>query len=126
MSIDPNEKKVFVVLAKQQIKDAPEFDREKHPGDPGYRDELGTYYGPGRARSAARRPDPTPAPSTTAPGLFDESRGSRAPGMQVHAMSGDLERRPPTSPMVPPSLRVASSEVVYGFDLIRGFVPASG
>jgi hypothetical protein len=49
VSIDPNEKKVFVGLAKQQIKDAPEFDREKHLGDPGYRDELGTYYGPGGA-----------------------------------------------------------------------------
>ncbi|WP_185149090.1 hypothetical protein [Streptomyces sp. Ag109_O5-1] len=111
MSIDPNEKKVFVILAKQQIKDAPEFDREKHPGDPGCRDEPGTYYGPGRARSAARRPDPTPAPSTTAPGTL-----RRVPGLSrardAHAMSGDLERRPPTSPMVPPSLRVASREVV--------------
>jgi hypothetical protein len=49
VSIDPDEKKVFIGLAKQQIKDAPEFDREKHLGDPGYRDELGTYYGTGGA-----------------------------------------------------------------------------
>ncbi|MER5521586.1 PRC-barrel domain containing protein [Streptomyces sp. NPDC048254] len=49
VSIDPGEKKVFVGLAKQQIKDAPEFDREKHLGDPGYHDELGTYYGAGGA-----------------------------------------------------------------------------
>jgi hypothetical protein len=48
-SIDPGEKKIFVGLTKQQIKDAPEFEREKHLGDQGYRDELGTYYGAGGA-----------------------------------------------------------------------------
>ncbi|MFE4967374.1 PRC-barrel domain containing protein [Streptomyces sp. NPDC056660] len=49
VSIDPGEKNVFVGLTKQQIKDAPEFDRDKHLGDHGYRDELGTYYGTGGA-----------------------------------------------------------------------------
>ncbi|UXX91829.1 PRC-barrel domain containing protein [Streptomyces sp. AD2-2] len=48
VSIDPNEKKVSVGLTKQQIKDAPEFDREKHLGDRGYHDQVGTYYGTGR------------------------------------------------------------------------------
>ncbi|OIJ66046.1 hypothetical protein [Streptomyces mangrovisoli] len=41
--------KVFVGLAKQQIKDTPEFDREKRLGDLAYRDEVGTYYGTGGA-----------------------------------------------------------------------------
>src|SRR4051812_43664178 len=43
--IDSDDEKVFVDRTKQQIKDAPEFDREKHLGDPGYHDELGAYYG---------------------------------------------------------------------------------
>ncbi|MFF0288782.1 PRC-barrel domain containing protein [Streptomyces sp. NPDC005262] len=47
VSIDPDEQKIFVDRTKQQIKDAPEFDREKHLGDPGYHDQLGTYYGAG-------------------------------------------------------------------------------
>ncbi|WP_405989702.1 PRC-barrel domain containing protein [Streptomyces sp. NBC_00986] len=47
VSIDPKEKKVAVGLTKQQIKDAPEFDREKHLGDRGYHDRVGTYYGTG-------------------------------------------------------------------------------
>jgi len=47
VSIDQGEQKIIVDRTKQQIKDAPEFDREKHLGDQGYRDELGTYYGTG-------------------------------------------------------------------------------
>ncbi|WP_328884121.1 PRC-barrel domain containing protein [Streptomyces sp. NBC_00299] len=46
VSIDLEEQKVFVDRTKQQIKDAPEFDREKHLGDDRYRHDLGTYYGP--------------------------------------------------------------------------------
>ncbi|WP_371680911.1 PRC-barrel domain-containing protein [Streptomyces sp. NBC_01276] len=45
--IDHEEKTVFVERAKEQIKDAPEFHRDKHLGDAGYREELGTYYGTG-------------------------------------------------------------------------------
>ncbi|QES58095.1 PRC domain containing protein [Streptomyces venezuelae] len=45
--IDPEERKVFVDRTKEQIKNAPEFQREKHLGDVGYREELGTYYGAG-------------------------------------------------------------------------------
>ena len=47
VGIDPNERKIFVGLTKQEIKDAPEFDREKHLGNQGYHDELGTHYGRG-------------------------------------------------------------------------------
>ncbi|MFJ5938917.1 PRC-barrel domain-containing protein [Streptomyces sp. NPDC003444] len=45
--IDPEERKIFVDRTKDQIKDAPEFHREKHLDDPVYRDQLGTYYGLG-------------------------------------------------------------------------------
>ncbi|MFE4857835.1 PRC-barrel domain-containing protein [Streptomyces sp. NPDC056670] len=45
--IDHDEQKVFVDRTKDQIKDAPEFHRDKHLGDPAYRAELGTYYGAG-------------------------------------------------------------------------------
>ncbi|MFC4500793.1 MULTISPECIES: PRC-barrel domain containing protein [Streptomyces] len=47
VAIDTNERKVFVDRTKQEIKDAPEFHRDKHLGDRGYHDELGTYYGTG-------------------------------------------------------------------------------
>ncbi|WP_435972335.1 PRC-barrel domain-containing protein [Streptomyces sp. Qhu_M48] len=44
--IDQDDRKVYVDRTKDQIKDAPEFHRDKHLGeDRGYRDELGTYYG---------------------------------------------------------------------------------
>ncbi|MDX6630943.1 MAG: hypothetical protein QOH00_3189 [Gaiellales bacterium] len=44
--VDEEEAKVWVDRTKDQIKNAPEFD-ESMLSDPGYRDELGTYYGPG-------------------------------------------------------------------------------
>ncbi|MEU6071885.1 MULTISPECIES: PRC-barrel domain-containing protein [Streptomyces] len=44
--IDPEDKKILVDRTKEQIKNAPEFHRDKHLGDAGYREELGTYYGP--------------------------------------------------------------------------------
>ncbi|MET9324910.1 PRC-barrel domain-containing protein [Streptomyces sp. NPDC003038] len=45
--VDVEEEKVYVDLTKDQIKNAPEFHREKHLGDAGYREQLGTYYGTG-------------------------------------------------------------------------------
>ncbi|MGW5848767.1 PRC-barrel domain-containing protein [Streptomyces sp. NPDC055254] len=42
--IDPQERKVYVALTKDQIKDSPEYDKDKHRGDAVYRDELGRYY----------------------------------------------------------------------------------
>ncbi|MFG2339919.1 PRC-barrel domain-containing protein [Streptomyces yangpuensis] len=44
VSIDPEERIVYVDRTKGQIKDAPEFHREKHLGDRDYHQELGTYY----------------------------------------------------------------------------------
>ncbi|QGV76888.1 PRC-barrel domain-containing protein [Streptomyces ficellus] len=45
--IDADERTIHVDRTKEQIKNAPEFDREKHLGDAGYNEELGTYYGTG-------------------------------------------------------------------------------
>ncbi|MCX5409581.1 PRC-barrel domain-containing protein [Streptomyces sp. NBC_00335] len=42
--VDVEREKVYVDGTKEQIKDAPEFHREKHLDDVGYREELGTYY----------------------------------------------------------------------------------
>ena len=44
--VDEQEEKVWVDRTKDQIKDSPEYD-EALVSDTGYRDELGTYYGPG-------------------------------------------------------------------------------
>ncbi|MET9646344.1 PRC-barrel domain-containing protein [Streptomyces syringium] len=47
--IDADEQKIYVGRTKAEIKDAPEFDKEKHLGDPGYHDQVGGYYGGHRA-----------------------------------------------------------------------------
>ena len=47
-SADHDEQKVFVNRTKDEIKNAPEFD-ESLIGDETYRNQLGTYYGPGGA-----------------------------------------------------------------------------
>ncbi|MFJ6697632.1 PRC-barrel domain-containing protein [Streptomyces sp. NPDC091272] len=44
-SVDAAEKKIYVDLTKDQIKDAPEFDKDKHIGDSGYHEQIGGYYG---------------------------------------------------------------------------------
>jgi hypothetical protein len=46
--IDTAEEKVYVNRAKDEIKNAPEFD-ELQSRDANYRNEVGTYYGPGGA-----------------------------------------------------------------------------
>ena len=38
------EQKVYVALTKDQIKDSPEFDKDKQVGDAGYHEQIGTYY----------------------------------------------------------------------------------
>ncbi|MEV7537033.1 MULTISPECIES: PRC-barrel domain-containing protein [Streptomyces] len=43
-AIDNEERRILVSLTKERIKNAPEFDEEKHLGDPAYRDQLGGYY----------------------------------------------------------------------------------
>ncbi|MER7621830.1 PRC-barrel domain-containing protein [Streptomyces sp. NPDC126503] len=45
--VDPEERTIHVDRTKEQIKDAPEFHREKHLEDPDYRTRLGMYYGLG-------------------------------------------------------------------------------
>ncbi|MER5726750.1 PRC-barrel domain-containing protein [Streptomyces sp. NPDC002138] len=52
--VDEDARRIYVDLTKSEIKDAPEFDREKHLGAADYRSELSTYYGFGA--SFARRP----------------------------------------------------------------------
>ncbi|MFM9441386.1 PRC-barrel domain containing protein [Streptomyces acidiscabies] len=43
-TIDQAERKVFVDLTKDQIKNSPEFDKDKHLGDAGYHEQVGGYY----------------------------------------------------------------------------------
>ncbi|MFJ4776129.1 PRC-barrel domain containing protein [Streptomyces sp. NPDC088762] len=45
IGIDGEEKKVHVGLTKEQIKNAPEFVRDKHLHDEHYHQQLGGYYG---------------------------------------------------------------------------------
>ena len=41
--VDPDDEKVYVTRSKDQIKNAPEFDKARYR-DSAYRDELGGYY----------------------------------------------------------------------------------
>lgn len=43
--IDTDNKTVHVDRTKEQIKNAPEFDKDKHTGDAGYHEQVGGYYG---------------------------------------------------------------------------------
>ncbi|MER5807830.1 PRC-barrel domain-containing protein [Streptomyces sp. NPDC002033] len=43
--IDPNEQKVYVDRTKDQIKAAPEFDKDTHLGNEDYHRQVGGYYG---------------------------------------------------------------------------------
>ncbi|WP_199551494.1 PRC-barrel domain-containing protein [Streptomyces sp. N35] len=43
--VDPAEKKIYVASTKERIKNSPEFDKDKHIGDPGYHEQIGGYYG---------------------------------------------------------------------------------
>ncbi|WP_314245117.1 hypothetical protein [Streptomyces sp. DSM 40907] len=45
--IDPEDRKLLLDRTREQVKAAPEFHRDKHLGDAGYREQLGTYYGTG-------------------------------------------------------------------------------
>jgi hypothetical protein len=45
--VDPDAKKIFVNLTKDQVKSAPDFDVERHRQDEsGYHTEVGNYYEP--------------------------------------------------------------------------------
>ena len=46
-AIDVDEKKVLVDMTKDEIKDAPDYDEDRHRTDePAYHDEVGKYYDP--------------------------------------------------------------------------------
>jgi hypothetical protein len=45
-NVDLDETSVYVQRTKDEIKHAPEFDPDSLP-DPGYREQFGSYYGPG-------------------------------------------------------------------------------
>ncbi|WP_424216490.1 PRC-barrel domain containing protein (plasmid) [Streptomyces sp. BI20] len=47
VAIDVDERRVRVDRTKQQIKDAPEFHRDKHLAERQQREEIGLYYGIG-------------------------------------------------------------------------------
>ncbi|MEU9137453.1 PRC-barrel domain-containing protein [Streptomyces sp. NPDC048404] len=42
--VDQDERKIYVALTKDQIKESPEFDKDKHIGDAGYHEQVGGYY----------------------------------------------------------------------------------
>ncbi|MFJ8078350.1 PRC-barrel domain containing protein [Streptomyces sp. NPDC096176] len=44
-SVDLAAETVHVSRSKDEIKNAPEFDKDAHADDPAYRDRLGGYYG---------------------------------------------------------------------------------
>ncbi|MBO1286394.1 PRC-barrel domain-containing protein [Streptomyces albidoflavus] len=44
-TVDGAERKIHVELTKEQIKNSPEFDKDRHVGDREYHDKLGGYYG---------------------------------------------------------------------------------
>lgn len=44
--MDTAERKIFVSRTKEEIKNSPEFDKEKHLGNPDYHEQLGRYYQP--------------------------------------------------------------------------------
>jgi hypothetical protein len=52
--IDPDTETIFVDRTKDEIKDAPEFDKERYR-EHSYRDEIGSYY-TGRAGARGDRP----------------------------------------------------------------------
>ncbi|CAL9624241.1 hypothetical protein SUDANB120_05939 [Streptomyces sp. enrichment culture] len=43
--IDANERKIYVDRTREQVKDAPEFVREKHLGSADHHREVGGYWG---------------------------------------------------------------------------------
>ncbi|WP_030194725.1 hypothetical protein [Streptomyces sp. NRRL S-87] len=43
--IDPAEEKVYVDRTREQVKDSPDFVRDKHLGDQDYHQQIGGYWG---------------------------------------------------------------------------------
>ncbi|MFD4985629.1 PRC-barrel domain-containing protein [Streptomyces sp. NPDC058372] len=44
-TVDTDGQRIHVELTKEQIKNSPEFDKDRHVGDAAYHDKLGGYYG---------------------------------------------------------------------------------
>ena len=46
-AIDADERKIHVAMTKAEIKNAPDYDEDRHRKDePGYHDDVGGYYDP--------------------------------------------------------------------------------
>ncbi|MDJ0347044.1 PRC-barrel domain containing protein [Streptomyces sp. H10-C2] len=43
-AVDREAATIYVARTKDQIKNAPEFDKDKHTTDPGYHQQVGDYY----------------------------------------------------------------------------------
>ncbi|MET7389057.1 PRC-barrel domain-containing protein [Streptomyces sp. NPDC005529] len=43
-TVDLVEHRIYVDLTREQIKESPEFDKDKHLGDAGYHEQVGGYY----------------------------------------------------------------------------------
>lgn len=44
-SVDAAQRRILVSRSKDDIKNSPEFDKNKHTEDAGYHEQVGTYYG---------------------------------------------------------------------------------
>ncbi|MCQ4209961.1 PRC-barrel domain-containing protein [Streptomyces longispororuber] len=65
--IDAEAKTINVARSKEQIKSAPEFDKDKHLGNTEYHQELGTHYSSG-AGSGITSPTPPGTPGNLGDG----------------------------------------------------------
>jgi hypothetical protein len=54
--VDRDDEKVYVDRTKDEIKEAPEFDKDAYR-DEGYRSEVGDYYARGKSAGAEQRAD---------------------------------------------------------------------
>lgn len=48
-SIEIDERRIYVARTKDEIKNSPEFDKDKHAGDLGYHQQVEGYYGTHRS-----------------------------------------------------------------------------
>ncbi|MFH8336393.1 PRC-barrel domain-containing protein [Streptomyces sp. AM6-12] len=46
-AVDHESRTIRFASSKEQIKNAPEFDKDRHLGDPAYRDQISGHYGTG-------------------------------------------------------------------------------
>ncbi|WP_338703312.1 PRC-barrel domain-containing protein [Streptomyces sp. Q6] len=70
--VDPEAKTIRVARTKEEIKAAPEFDKNKHLDNPEYHQELGTHYSRGGGSGITT---PTPPGTPGSPGTGPGERG---------------------------------------------------